>query len=263
MRYHVLTLFPEVFGGPNSGNETEASSSLVFSIVARAVQREQVVIDVTDIRDFTHDAHGTADDYQFGGGHGMVMKPEPVFEATEAALSSYSDDERRQIPIILTTPQGELLTQPLVEELALAPALAIICGHYAGVDERIAESLATRHISTGDYVLTGGELPAMIIIDAVTRLLPGVVGSIESVAGDSITTGLLQHPLYTRPAEYQGMPVPDVLLSGHHAEIDRWRRRKSLERTLAQRPDLLVTAPLTDEDRRYLAELGYSDNAQG
>ena len=247
MRYHVLTLFPEAFAQP-----------LQFSIVARAVQRDQVSIEATDIRDHTHDAHGTADDYQFGGGHGMVMKPEPVFEAAEAALSAYSAEERSDIPVILTTPQGELLTQKLVEELAHAPALVIICGHYAGVDERIADGLATRQVSTGDYVLTGGELPAMIIIDAVTRLLPGVVGSPGSVAGDSITTGLLQHPLYTRPAEFRGMTVPDVLLSGHHAEIDRWRRRKSLERTLANRPDLLSTAPLTDDDRRYLTGLGYA-----
>ena len=247
MRYHVLTLFPEAFAQP-----------LQFSIVARAVQRGLVSIEPADIRDYTHDAHGTADDYQFGGGYGMVMKPEPVFEATEAALSGYSDEERAQIPVILTTPQGELLTQKLVEELAQAPAIALICGHYAGVDERIADGLATRQVSTGDYVLTGGELPAMIIIDAVTRLLPGVVGSPESVEGDSITTGLLQHPLYTRPAEYRGMAAPDVLLSGHHAEIDRWRRRKSLERTLERRPDLLLSVPLTDDDLRYLSELGYA-----
>ncbi len=251
MRFHVLTLFPEAF-----------DQSSQFSIVARAVQREQVAIDVTDIRDYTHDIHGTADDYQFGGGYGMVMKPEPVFEATEAALSRYSDDERTEIPVILLTPQGELLTQRLVEELSTAPAIALVCGHYAGVDERIVEGVATRQVSVGDYVLTGGELPAMIMIDAVTRLLPGVVGSPESVAGDSITTGLLQHPLYTRPAEYRGMTAPDVLLSGHHAEIDRWRRHKSLERTLAHRPDLLRTAPLTDDDRRYLRSLGYDDNAQ-
>ena len=248
MRFHVLTLFPEAFGQP-----------LQFSIMARAAQRGQVSIEVTDIRDYTHDAHGTADDYQFGGGHGMVMKPEPVFEAAEAALAGYPVEERERIPVILTTPQGELLTQRLVEELSQSPAIAIICGHYAGVDERIAEGLATRQISAGDYVLTGGELPAMIIIDAVTRLLPGVVGSPGSVAGDSITTGLLQHPLYTRPAEYRGTAVPDVLLSGHHAEIDRWRRRKALERTLARRPDLLPSAPLTAEDRRYLAELGYEE----
>ena len=251
MRFHVLTLFPEAFGEP-----------MQFSIVARAVQREQVSIEVTDIRDYTHDAHGTADDYQFGGGHGMVMKPEPVYEATEAALSCYSEAERNAIPVIFLTPQGELLTQKLVEELSAAPAVALICGHYAGADERIAEGLATRQVSIGDYVLTGGELPAMILIDAVTRLLPGVVGSPESVAGDSITTGLLQHPLYTRPAEYRGMAAPDVLLSGHPAEIERWRRRKSLERTLARRPDLLGTAPLTDDDLKYLRTLGYERDAQ-
>ena len=247
MRFHVLTLYPEAFGEP-----------MQFSIVARAVQREQVTVEVADIREYTHDAHGTADDYQFGGGHGMVMKPEPVFEAAEAALSGYTEAERNAIPVIFLTPQGELLTQKLVEELSAAPAIALICGHYAGADERIAEGLATRQVSIGDYVLTGGELPAMILIDAVTRLLPGVVGSPESVAGDSITTGLLQHPLYTRPAEYRGMAVPDVLLSGHHAEIERWRRRKSLERTLARRPDLLQTAPLTNEDLQYLYTLGYA-----
>ena len=257
MRFHVLTLFPEAFGRTREGGEAGQGNGLVFSIVARAVQRGQVSIEVTDIREYTHDAHGTADDYQFGGGHGMVMKPEPVFEAAEAALSSYSDEQRAEIPVILLTPQGELLKQSLVEELTGAPGIVLVCGHYAGVDERIADGLATRLVSTGDYVLTGGELPAMIIIDAVTRLLPGVVGSPESVAGDSITTGLLQHPLYTRPAEYRDMSAPDVLLSGHHAEIDRWRRRKSLERTLARRPDLLRTASLTDEDRRYLSTLGY------
>ena len=246
MKFHVLTLFPEAFGLESQ-----------FSIVGRAAQRGQIAIEVTDIRDYTHDAHSTADDYQFGGGHGMVMKPEPVFKATEAALSGYSGAERARIPVILLTPQGELLNQRLVEELAAAPAIALVCGHYAGVDERIAEGLATRQVSIGDYVLTGGELPAMIIIDAVTRLLPGVVG--PSHAGDSITTGLLQHPLYTRPAEYRGMAAPDVLLSGHHAEIDRWRRRKSLERTLARRPDLLRNAPLTGEDRQYLSTLGYTE----
>ena len=258
MRFHVLTLFPEAFGQTRKGGEAEPGNGMVFSIVARAVQREQVSIEVTDIRDYTHDVHGTADDSQFGGGHGMVMKPGPVFEATEAALSCYPEDERSQIPVILLTPQGEILTQRLVEELTTAPAIALICGHYAGVDERIVEGLATRQVSTGDYVLTGGELPAMIIIDAVTRLLPGVVGSPDSVAADSITTGLLQHPLYTRPADFRGMAAPDVLLSGHHAEIDRWRRRQSLERTLAKRPDLLRNAPLTEEDLKYLATLGFS-----
>ena len=245
MKFHVLTLFPEVFGAP-----------LRFSILGRAVGRGLLAVEVTDIRGFARDAHGTADDYQFGGGHGMVMKPEPVFEAADAALSGYDADVRSRIPVILLTPQGELLTQSLVEELAGAPAIVLVCGHYAGVDERVAEGLATRQVSVGDYVLTGGELPAMILIDAVTRLLPGVAG--PSHAGDSITTGLLQHPLYTRPAEYRGMAAPAVLLSGHHGEIARWRRRRSLERTLARRPDLLETAELTADDRAYLAQLSES-----
>ena len=245
MKFHVLTLFPEAFGVP-----------LRFSIVGRAVGRGVAAVEVTDLRGFTRDAHGTADDYQFGGGPGMVMKPEPVFEAADAALSGYDAAERDRIPVILFTPQGELLTQSLVEELAGAPAIVLVCGHYAGVDERVAEGLATRQVSVGDYVFTGGELPAMLVIDAVTRLLPGVAG--PSHAGDSITTGLLQHPLYTRPAEYRGMAAPAVLLSGHHGEIARWRRRRSLERTWARRPDLLATAELTADDRAYLAQLAES-----
>ena len=256
MRFHVLTLFPEAFGQPLQ------FSPPFHGITARAVERGQVSVHVTNVRDYTHDAHGTADDYQFGGGYGMVMKPEPVFEAAEAALSGYSEEEREKIPVVLLTPQGELLNQRLVEELARSPAVVLVCGHYAGVDERIAEGLATRQVSVGDYVLTGGELPAMLVIDAVTRLLPGVVGSPGSVAGDSITTGLLQHPLYTRPAEYRGMSAPEVLLSGHHEKIERWRRRKSLERTLRRRPDLLKTAGLSAEDWEYLRGLGYENDVQ-
>ena len=246
MRFHVLTLFPEAFGQPSQ-----------FSMVARACRNGLISIEVTDIRDYAEDAHGTADDYQFGGGHGMVMKPGPVFGAAESALSGYTVLEKAQVPVVLFTPQGELLTQHIVQELAQAPAMVLICGHYAGVDERVCQGLVTRQISIGDYVLTGGELPAMVLIDAVSRLLPGVVGSPESVTEDSITTGLLQHPLYTRPAEFRGMEAPEVLRSGHHAEIERWRRRKSLERTLERRPDLLASAPLTKEDREYLEVLGY------
>ena len=223
MRFHVLTLFPDAFQDP-----------LEYSMLARALERGLVSIDITDIRDYSHDAHHTADDYQFGGGHGMVLKPEPVFEATDAALSIYSEAERADIPIILFTPQGELLTQRLVEELSQAPAVAMICAHYAGIDNRVPEFLATREISLGDFVLTGGELPAMVLIDAMSRLVPGMIGSPENVAEDSISSGLLQHPLYTRPAEFQEMAAPDVLLSGHHANIERWRREQSLQRTLAR-----------------------------
>lgn len=246
MRFHILTLFPEAFRDP-----------LEYSMLALALKRGLVSIDVTDIRDYSHDPHHTADDYQFGGGHGMVLKPEPVFEATEAALSGYSDSEREAIPIILFTPQGEQMTQRVVEELAQAPALAMICAHYAGIDNRVPEYLATREISLGDFVLTGGELPAMALIDAVSRLVPRVVGSPENVAEDSISSGLLQHPLYTRPAEFRGMEAPEILLSGHHANIEKWRREQSLSRTLERRPDLLLTAELTTEDHKYLESLGY------
>ncbi len=246
MRFHVLTLFPEAFRDP-----------LEYSMLALALKRGLVSIDVTDIRDFSHDPHHTADDYQFGGGHGMVLKPEPVFEATEAALSGYSDSERKTVPIILFTLQGELLTQRVVEELAQAPALAMICAHYAGIDNRVPEYLATREISLGDFVLTGGELPAMALIDAVSRLVPEVIGSPENVAEDSISSGLLQHPLYTRPADFRGMEVPEVLLSGHHAKIEKWRREQSLRRTLERRPDLLLTADFSPGDLKFLETLGY------
>ena len=251
MRFHVLTLFPDAFRDP-----------LEYSMLARAIEKGLVSIDVTDIRSYSHDPHHTADDYQFGGGHGMVLKPEPVFEATEFALSGYSDVERKEIPIILFTPQGEMLTQQVVEELSQSPAVAMICAHYAGIDNRVPDFLATREISLGDFVLTGGELPAMALIDAMSRLVPGVIGSPENVAEDSISSGLLQHPLYTRPAEFQGMETPEILLSGHHANIEKWRREQSLRRTLERRPDMLLTAKLSPADLKYLATLGYQPPKQ-
>ena len=246
MRFHVLTLFPDAFKDP-----------LEYSMLSRALKGGLVSIDVTDIRNYSHDPHHSTDDYQFGGGHGMVMKPEPVFEATEAALSGYTEEERAEIPTILFTPQGEMLTQKVVEELSQAPAVAMICAHYAGIDNRVPEFLANREISLGDFVLTGGELPAMVLIDAMSRLVPGVIGSMENVVEDSISSGLLQHPLYTRPAEFRGMEAPEILLSGHHANIERWRREQSLRRTLERRPDLLLTAHLDAKDRQYLKSLGY------
>ncbi len=246
MRFHVLTLFPQAFSEP-----------LEHSMLGRACRRGMATVLLTDIRDYTHDAHGTADDYQFGGGSGMVLKPEPIFEAAEAVLASYPDQERSGIPIVLLSPQGRVLDQAMVEELARFPVLMLICGHYAGVDERVRRHLASREVSIGDYVLTGGELPAMVLMDAVSRLTPGVVGSEENVLEDSITTGLFQHPLYTRPAEYRGLEVPEILRSGNHAEIDLWRRRQSLKRTLELRPDLLKSAELTPPDLEYLRTLGY------
>ncbi len=246
MRFHVFTLFPEAFQGP-----------FQHSMLDLASRKGLISIQLTDIRDFTRDEHGTADDYQFGGGPGMVLKPEPIFEAVEDALNAYSQEVRASIPIVLFTPQGKVFNQQMAEEMAGAPAVALICGHYAGIDQRVHQHLATHEISLGDFVLTGGEIPAMAVVDAVARLVPGVVGAPENVMEDSITTGLLQHPQYTRPAEYRGMPVPEVLRSGHHAEIQRWRRRESLTRTLERRPDLLQSARLTAEDLEFLRSLGY------
>ena len=227
-------------------------------MVGLARQRGLVTIEVTDIRSYTHDPHGTADDYQFGGGPGMVLKPDPIFEAVDDVLSAHSVEQRAGIPIILTSPQGETLTQAMAQELSLAPEIVIICGHYAGVDERVRQHLVNREVSIGDYVLTGGEIPAMVLIDSVTRLIPGVIGSQENIEEDSITSGLLQHPLYTRPAEFRGMAAPEVLRSGHHAEILKWRRRESLNRTLERRRDLLDKVELTTDDLTYLRSLGYA-----
>ena len=242
MQVQVLTLFPDMFPGP-----------LQSSIVGRAMANGVLQLGVTDIRDYAHDKHRSVDDYQFGGGTGMVMKPEPVFEATEAALGRLGPDAS----VVLTSPQGRRLEQGLVYELAQLPAMVVICGHYQGVDERVAEHLATHVVSIGDYVLSGGELPTMVLIESVCRLLPGAVGSADSVEGDSITTGVLQHPLYTRPSVYREWPVPDVLLSGNHAEIEKWRRRQSLLRTLRHRPDLLQYALLQPADVAFLQNEGY------
>ena len=239
MRFHVLTIFPAMFHGPMSE-----------SIIARAIERDLVEVNLHDIRDYATDRHRSVDDYPYGGGYGMVMKPEPIFDAVRSVKSGadLSDDT----PVILLTPQGTPLTQPIVERLATFDDLLVICGRYEGVDERVREHVATCEISVGDYVLSGGELAAMVIVDAVTRLIPGAVGSIESTEDDSFSTGLLQFPQYTRPAVYEGSEVPDVLLSGNHGEIERWRRRESLRRTLERRPDLLLDADLTDEERQFV-----------
>ncbi len=246
MRFHVLTLFPQSFPGP-----------LGDSMVGMACQRGLISIKVTDIRAYTHDAHGTADDYQFGGGPGMVMKPEPIFEAVEAVLSNVAPADRPGAEVVLLSPQGEVFNQKMAEDLANSPDLVLICGHYAGVDDRVRQRLITREVSLGDFVLTGGELAAMAMIDAISRLSPGVVGSMENVTQDSISSGLLQHPLYTRPAQFREMETPQILLSGHHAEIEKWRRRESLRRTLERRPGMLGGVQLTSEDLEYLQSLGY------
>ena len=242
MRFHVLTLFPGIFQGP-----------LSESILSRAIDEGLIEVGLYDIRDQADDRHRTVDDYTFGGGAGMLMKPEPLFKATESVFESASLPV--DTPVILMTPQGRKLDQRIVEDFSTRNDLVLICGRYEGVDERIREHLATDEISVGDYVLSGGELAAMVLIDAVSRLVPGVVGSIESALDDSHTTGLLQHPQYTRPAEFRGWSVPEVLLSGNHAEIERWRRQESLRRTALRRPDMLESVDLTEENRRFIDTL--------
>ena len=239
MRIHIITLFPEMLLGP-----------IDHSILGRAQQRGLVDIQIHNIRDYARDRHRTTDDYPYGGGHGMVMKPEPMFRAVET-LNLQPD-----VPIVLTSPQGRLFTQSDAARLAIKPEMVLICGHYDGVDERVRERLVTEEVSIGDYVLTGGEIPSLVIVDAVIRLLPDVLGhSPEAVSDDSHTSGLLQYPHYTRPYDFRSWTAPDVLLSGNHAEITRWRREQSLKRTLERRPDLLAEAPLTEGDLRFLDNL--------
>ena len=242
VEFHVLTIFPQMFVSP-----------FAHSIVGRAQRRGLIKVSTHDLREHARDRHRTVDDYPFGGGPGMVMKPEPFFAAVEELGALPTAD--RNAPVILLSPQGRTLTQSVVEELALHQTLVLICGRYEGVDERVREHLATDEISIGDYVIGGGELAAMVVIEAVSRLVPGVVGSTESTQNDSFTTGLLQHPQYTRPADFRGWTVPDVILSGDHAAVARWRRRESLRRTLLRRPGLLESAPLSEEDRRFIESL--------
>jgi len=246
MNFHVLTLFPELI-----------CSALDHSMLGRAQDNGLISINSVDIRQYSLDKHHITDDYQFGGGPGMVMKPEPIFAAVEDSLSELPTNERLSTPVILLSPQGRTFNQTIVSELAASPNIVIICGHYAGVDERVRRHIATDEISIGDYVLTGGELGALVIIDSVSRFVNGVVGSQENVLGDSITSGVLQHPLYTRPANFRSYDVPEILRSGNHAEIQRWRREESLRKTLEQRPDLLPTAELDKDDIKYLNTLGY------
>jgi tRNA (guanine37-N1)-methyltransferase len=222
------------------------------SILKRAIETGRLVVAVHNIRGYALDKHHVTDDVPYGGGGGMVMKPEPVFAAVQAALA---DTPSVRPPIILMTPQGRRFTQAVARELAQHERLVLICGRYEGVDERVREFLATDEISIGDYVLTGGELPALVVIDAVTRLLPGVLGDPGATLEDSHSDGLLEYPHYTRPPDFQGHAVPEVLFSGHHAQVERWRREASLRRTWERRPDLLAQANLSEADREFLARL--------
>jgi len=223
------------------------------SIIKRAMEKGLVSIAVHNIRDYAAGRHRITDDYPYGGGRGMVMKPEPIFEAVEALVSSGGGGSAPRI--ILLSPQGRLFTQEVAQELAACERLILICGHYEWVDERVREHLATDEISIGDYILTGGEIAAMALIDAVCRLVPGVLPP-EAPAQDSLAEGLLEYPQYTRPAEFRGWKVPEVLLSGNHGQIARWRRQQSLRRTFERRPDLLAKAKLTEEDRAFVRSLG-------
>ncbi len=242
MRIDILTLFPQMF-----------DSLFNFSIIGRARDRCLVDIKLHDIRTYTHDSHHIVDDYPYGGGAGMVLKPEPIFEAVEAITGELNVVS--SVPVILLTPQGRVLNQELAQQLADCQHLILICGHYEGIDERVAEYLANDEISIGDYVLSGGEIAAMVVVDCVVRLLRGAVGSEASVEEDSHIKGLLEYPQYTRPADYRGWLVPSVLLSGNHGEIGRWRRQQSLLRTAIRRPDLLESADLSKEDRIFLNEI--------
>jgi len=238
MKIHILTLFPEMFSGPFDE-----------SIIGRAVDQGLVSIEVHNIRDYTRDKHHVVDDSPYGGGPGMVLKPEPLFEAVDAVKGE------ADMPVILLTPQGRLFSQGLATELAGMDEMILVCGHYEGVDERVRQHLVTDEISIGDYVLSGGELAAMVVVDAVVRQLPGALGSEESAGGDSHSNGLLEYPQYTRPQSFRGWEVPEILLSGDHAEIERWRRGQSLKRTAERRPDLMQLVALSDEDRKLIARM--------
>jgi tRNA (guanine37-N1)-methyltransferase len=246
IRFDVFTLFPEVF-----------EPYLQSSIMLRASQRGLMGAYFHNIRDWTVDRHHVTDDEPYGGGGGMVMKPEPIFSAVEGVLGSPP-----VCPVILLTPQGRIFTQAVALELSRHSRIALLCGRYEGVDERVRQYLVTDEISIGDYVLTGGELPALVLIDAVTRLLPGVLGDPEGAFDDSYASGLLEYPHYTRPPDFLGYRVPDVLVSGDHARIARWRREQALLRTWQRRPDLLAQALLSDADHDFLAKLGAHDDLQ-
>jgi tRNA (guanine37-N1)-methyltransferase len=245
MRFDILTLFPGMFAGP-----------LDESIMRRARDAGLIEAVLHDLRDWATDKHRTVDDYPFGGGAGMVMKPEPLFAAVEAVQPLAEP----RATVVLLTPQGRRLDRALVAELSQHERLLLICGRYEGVDERVREHLVDIEVSIGDVVVSGGELPAMLLLDAVARLVPGVLGSEGSLEEESFEGSLLEYPQYTRPAAFREWSVPDMLLSGHHAEIAKWRRRQRLLRTWRRRPDLLATADLTAAEQRWLASLDVADD---
>ena len=239
IRFDILSIFPEMFVSP-----------LHCSILKRAREKGLVEIHLHNIRDYAEDKHKMTDDAPYGGGGGMVMKVEPIERALTAIIP-----EREGVLTVLLTPQGETFSQKMAEEMSLRSRIVLICGRYEGVDERVRDHLVDKEVSMGDYILTGGELSAMIMIDAISRLVPGVLGNNESASTDSFSMGLLEYPHYTRPSNYRGWPVPEVLLSGNHREILAWRRKESLRRTYVRRPDLLEKIALSPEDREILEEI--------
>jgi len=250
MRFDILTLFPEMFAGPFSD-----------SIIKKARENDIIDINLIDIRDYTTDKHNTADDYPYGGGAGMVLKVEPIYYALQDITNDFNQDSTN----ILLTPRGEQLDQTMVKELSAEKRLILICGHYEGVDERIRNNFVDKEVSIGDYVLTGGEIPAMVLVDAVARMLPDVLGDDESKKNDSFYNGILDYPHYTRPREFKGMSVPEILLSGNHQLIDSWRKKEALKRTYLVRPDLLKNTKLTEDQQELLREIkqeieGVNDN---
>jgi tRNA (guanine37-N1)-methyltransferase len=247
LRFDIVTIFPNM-----------VAAMLQDGILARAIERQVLDVAVHDLRDFTTDRHRVVDDTPFGGGPGMVLKPEPFFRALRQIRAAHGDPGA----VVLPTPQGRRFTHDEAIYFRDLRHVVVLCGRYEGIDERVREALATDEISIGDYVLSGGELPALVMLDAVARLVPGVVGDEQSVREDSFATRLLDHPHYTRPAEFEGRKAPEVLLSGHHGEIERWRRREALRRTLERRPDLLGDAELTVEQQRMLDELRHERDAR-
>ena len=247
MHIDILTIFPEMFQSPFS-----------TSILKRAIDQKLVSTGIHNIRDYTHDKHHTVDDYTFGGGAGMVLKPEPIFEAVESIKADIHIEQNNDVlPVILLTPQGRLFSQQIAAELSRHSHIILICGRYEGVDERVRKHLVTDELSIGDYVLSGGELAAMVVVDAVARLLPGVLGSEASPLDDSHVGGLLEYPQYTRPALYRGWPVPEVLLSGNHTQIAKWRRQQAIQRTLERRPELLDKAELSSEEKQLIESVNH------
>lgn len=242
MNFHVLTLFPDMI-----------RQGLHTSVTGRALDRDIISLNTINIRDYSKDKHKHVDDTPYGGGAGMVMQPEPIWLAYENLIS----DMKKKPRLIYVTPQGITFHQRMAEQFAQEEDLIFLCGHYEGVDERVLEEIVTDYVSIGDYVLTGGELAVMVMIDAISRLVPGVLNNQESAELESFQGNLLEHPHYTRPVEFHGKKVPDVLLSGHHANIERWRRQQSLKRTLERRSDLLSNAELSREDISYLQSLGW------